>query len=195
MQPIQRRSVAALALVAGLAACGVAPASADRGDSWLVFQTSVSTPIRDFRQFAAPGLEAALAFTEMSRAHVGPSVEVGYTRWGSTDQTLPFIGPSRLSYQVIRATAHVLYDFRTSGMVRPYAKAGFGLYLVRTSLTTPYGPINSWEPRPGYVGSVGLVLTGDQSVRIGFASTLQIIQDTQDWQRAYTVGLNLNWRL
>lgn len=175
------------------AAC---PAEADRGESWLGFQLGASAPTGEFTQTVRTRFEGGVLLTYMASRHVGVGIDLTHHGWSSTDaaaaDVAALFGPgTEVDYYAIQTTGHLLYDVRTGGKVRPYAKVGSGLYSMGSRLRTSLGQFNSTESEFGYNLGAGVSAGLDVSprYRFGVAGTYHVIV-TGTRTTFYTVGVS-----
>lgn len=174
------RSFVAFGLLVGGA--GASPAAAAKGESWIGLQLGASVPTGEFTQTVSARFEGGVTGTFMASPHVGVGMDITHHGWGATDEATAeveaFFGPgTEVSHYTIQTTGHVLLDVRTSGRVRPYARAGAGLYTVGSKLTTLLGQFNSTESEFGYNFGAGASASLDVSTRyrLGVAGTYHVI--------------------
>ena len=187
-------------LIAAIIVLGATPSLAAKGDKSISLQLGGLVPTGDYRRSADPGFEGRLVGTYMESDHVGIGADVAYHRWKASDDANAYasalFGPgSEITYDGVQVTPHVLYDFRAGGDIRPYAKAGAGLYSVRSKLVTPFGSADDRSWNFSYSLGAGIEVFDNPRYGVGLGGMYHIIQAGDAKPRLFTVGLILAWRL
>jgi opacity protein-like surface antigen len=97
--------------------------------------------------------------------------------------------------EAIQATGHVLYDFRTEGTVRPYAKVGCGVYWLKPTLLWPGRTGGEWHPYFGYNTGAGVNFHVAPTFDIGVGGTYHLVDVSGFDATLMTVQLNLLRRM
>ena len=188
-----------LVLILGvLGVLAAAPSLAAKGDGWIGLQIGSSIPVGDLHDSIQPGPTGAVSWTFMESSHRGIEGAVAYHGWNASyrpsSRVSPFIGRG-LATQLegIQFTGSGVYDVRSSGKVRPYAKAGCGVYWIENARLGSGGWYRGeWRPYFGYVMGTGTrIHFGPRSgVDLG-ASYHWIFEDGPKHDDVLTVAVSL----
>src|SRR5215471_16238399 len=188
----------ALIFAVALLVLGVGAANA--GTNWIGFSGGAGIPTGDFGNAATTGWHIGATGTHMMNDQWGIGADLGYHSWsGSTDANNAaeaMFGPgSEFSYTAFQATAHAIMDFPTQSNVKPYVKAGLGLYDVGSKLSSPSGDATSSDSKFGFNFGGGMNFVSSGNMRWGVDAGYHLVPNNTSNFDFFTVGVNLMWGL
>ncbi len=130
---------------------------------------AVSLPMGEMGTALERGMDAGLTVTVLRNRTSGAGVDVGYQRWPGSLSYLPMSGAVSSHFDEIGLSWHVKMLVPIEGPVRPWVRAGTGLYDLRARVEVPgSGAAKSFEWKTG--GFVGLGF--DQAIGGGMKTGL-----------------------
>ena len=176
-------------------------ATANAGTTWLGLDGGVGFPTGEYKDAAATGWHAGVDATQSVNDTWGFGGDVGFHRWGGSDDlnaaTETLFGPgSEISWSAIQATAHATANFPSQSQVKPYAKAGLGLYSVTSKLESPSGNSDANKSKFGFNLGGGMNFQTQSNMQWGLVGAYHIIQAKDDFGADLnfaTLGLNIRW--
>jgi opacity protein-like surface antigen len=188
-------------LVLGMALSMVVAATANAGTTWLGLNGGMGMPTGDYGDAASNGWNVGVNASQSLNDMWGIGADLGFHRWGASDDlkaaTILAFGPgSEINFSAIQATGNVQLNMPTQGMAKPYAKAGLGLYSVKSKLTSPSGDDDVTKSKFGYNFGAGMNFATHSNMQWGVGAAYHIIPTKNDFgfdSNFASVGLNLRW--
>src|SRR5262245_36864856 len=144
-------------LVLGMALSMVAAATANAGTTWLGLNGGVGMPTGDYGDAASNGWNIGATVTQSINDMWGIGADLGYHSWGGNSDLEDAIGPNTdITFGAVQATAHAMVNFPTQSPMKPYMKAGLGLYNVSTKIDSPSGNADDSQSKFGYNFGAGM---------------------------------------
>lgn len=173
-------------------ACLAFAAGVSRAETnWVGINAGAALPMGDFGDFASTGFDAGATGTWMFAPTWGVGVDVAYYMWGAKDEPAGVDA----SANAIQASGHFLYMFPSEGNVKPWLKAGAGIYNIGAKVegAGPTFDFDDSEANFGFNigGGVNLKSSDTMSYGIGLAYHTVAEGDTFDKTDFLTVNLNV----
>ena len=166
-----KAAILAVGLVA-MTACG---ASANSGTFCIGPTAGASLPMGSYGDAANTGWHAGATCDYNMNNGWGFGMTGAYHSWGVSDAINPSGSGVSANWSAIQVTPEASYHFRTSGSVKPYAKAGIGLYDVKFSASS--GGISASESKSqmGYNFGGGLDFASHGTTTWGIDTAYHIV--------------------
>jgi hypothetical protein len=167
------------------------------GPFWLGVNAGAGIPTGDYGDAAATGWNIGATGTRMVNDKWGIGADVGYHSWGASDQLKATLAPGdEFKWSAIQATGHGMLRIPTQSNVKPYLKAGLGLYDVKGSLTSSTGDVSTSKSKLGFNFGGGMHVMTHGNMMWGVNGTYHIISAKNDFGSnvdAFSLGINLMW--
>lgn len=167
------------------------------GPFWLGVNAGAGIPTGDYGDVAAKGWNLGLTGTRMINDKWGVGADAGYHSWGASDALKETLAPGEeFKWSAIQATGHAMLRFPTTSKVKPYAKAGVGMYNIKGSFTSPSGDVETSKSKLGFNFGAGMHVMTQGNMMWGINGTYHMISAKDDFGAnidQFSLGLNLMW--
>lgn len=188
-----------LILSAGLLVSIVGAANAS--SNWFGVNAGAGVPMGDYSDAAATGYQFGVTGTRMMNDQWGFGADVNYHMWNGSDEAnsaaeLAFGSGSEFKWSALQATANVMMNIPSQGMMSPYLKGGLGLYNVSFKLESPSGDMDTSESKLGFNFGGGMNFASSGNMRWGVNAAYHVVPAEEDLGsdlNAMTFGLNVMW--
>jgi opacity protein-like surface antigen len=184
-------------LLLGANVASAARAGRSSGSTWLGVSGGAGIPTGDYGEAASTGWHLGVTGTHMMNHQFGIGGDVGYHAWGPSEDVESALAPDEdIKWSAVQATAHGVLMFPTSGSVKPYAKAGFGMYNLGFDFESPSGDINDSETKFGFNFGGGMNFMTSGNTRWGMTAAYHLVPAEEDLGsdvNFFTLGANVLW--
>lgn len=173
-------SIACLAFAAGVSRAET---------NWVGLNGGVAVPMGDFGDVADRGFNVGASGTWMLAPAWGVGVDVGYYMWGGKDVPAGL----DLNFNAVQATGHFLFMAPSESTVKPWLKAGIGMYNFSGKLEGggPGIDFDASESNMGFNVGGGINLKSSPTMSYGLGAGYHMIQTEGETTDMVTVNLNL----
>lgn len=173
--------------------------SAFAGTTWLGGNAGIGFPTGDYGDLAATGWHLGATGTHMMNDRWGFGGDLGYHSWGASDElnaaTEAFYGPgSEWSWSALQFTGHAMYRFPSNSNVKPYVKAGLGIYSLSAKLNSPSGDASDSQSELGMNFGGGMNIMSKGNMMWGFDGTYHIVNTDAADVNNFNLGIHMMWR-
>ena len=189
------------AMVLGVALSALSVGAANAGSNWIGLAGGAGIPTGDYGDAASPGWHFGVTGTHMMNDQWGIGGDLGYHAWSGSedinDAMEAAFGPgSELTWNAIQANVHAVMMFPTQTNMKPYAKAGLGIYNVTAKLETPAGDDDTSESKLGFNFGGGMNFMSEGTRRWGIGAAYHIVPAEEDLGsdvNFFSLGINMMW--
>jgi opacity protein-like surface antigen len=176
-----KSAIIAVALVAGSAVGASANGTFCFGPT-----AGASLPMGDYGDAASTGWNAGANCTYRMNGGWGIGGDLAYHSWSGSDELnqaaeLAFGTGSEISWSAVQITPNVSYHFPTASSVKPYAKAGVGMYSLKSKLTSPSGNDDVSKSKMGFNFGGGMDFSTSSSMTWGIDTAYHVISASDDF--------------
>lgn len=161
----------------------------------------LGVPTGDFSDAANTGYYVGANGAYMFNQQFGIGVDLAYHGWAGSDDlnaaTDALLGTtgSEWTWSAIQATPHLIVAVPSEGTVRPWFKAGAGLYNLKGKLETPLGDDDDSESKFGFNVGLGFDYRNTDAFGIGVDAAYHMIPEDNGDVSLFTVGLHWTWSM
>ncbi|NOT34252.1 MAG: porin family protein [Candidatus Eisenbacteria bacterium] len=184
-----------LILATAIMVCSVGAANA-AGSFWLGANAGGAIPSGDFGDAAATGWNLGAVGTYMVNDQWGFGGDVGYHAWNGSEDLNASFGPNaEVKLSAIQATGHAVMLIPSNSNMKPYAKAGVGLYNLKGTSSGGTSTLDSSESKLGFNfgGGMNFISSGNMMWGLNGAYHMVPVDDPGADVNEFTLGVNLMW--
>jgi opacity protein-like surface antigen len=187
------------AALLAVALTAFAAGAASAGPFWFGVMGGAAVPTGDFSDAANTGFDFGGTGTWMVNEMWGVGADVAYHMWNGSDDlnsaTQALLGDPSAEWKFsgVQATAHATLMIPSQAMVKPWIKAGLGLYNLGAKLETSSGDADDSESNFGFNAGAGLNWAATSNMAVGIGAAFHQIQTEGEATNLFTVNLNLLW--
>src|SRR5262245_9835152 len=191
-------------MVVSMALLMLVAATANAGTTWFGVTGGVGMPTGDYGDAASNGWNIGANVTQSINDMWGVGADLGFHSWGGNSDAEAALtqlsgANTDITYGPVQGTAHAIVNFPTQSPMKPYMKAGVGLYNVSYKVDSPGNNSDDSKSEFGYNLGAGMTFATHGNMQWGLGAAYHIIPMKDDFGTGSpdanfaTVGLNLRW--
>jgi opacity protein-like surface antigen len=199
-----RLKAALLAVILTLGVAGAATA----GPVWFGLMGGAAVPTGDFSDQAGTGFDFGGTGTWMVNDMWGVGADVAYHMWNGSDDYNAYLEDpaggdfgvgSEAKFNALQATAHAAVMIPSGSMVKPWLKAGLGMYTLGGKIEGGTTEVDfDSESKFGFNAGAGLNWAASSNMSLGIGAAYhQIMTKDEDTgaenTNLFTVNLSVLW--
>lgn len=172
-------------------ACLAFAAGAARAETnWVGLHGGAALPTGDFGDFASTGFDIGASGTWMFQPTWGVGVDVGYFMWGGKDEPAGVDA----SANAIQATGHFLFMVPSESTMKPWLKAGVGIYNIggKVEGAGPGFDFDDSEANFGFNIGGGVNLSNSPTMSYGIGAAFHSVAEGDLFDNTQFITINLN---